>query len=107
SKEKLDRVIDRELLVQQAQQLGLDRDPEVARKVEEARRQVLAQAWLDRAAARDNRSSAAETAKFYDENPALFAQRRIYRFQELVVSVPADKVDPQLNLIRGELSGAK
>jgi len=102
SAETLDRVIDRELFVQQAAKAGLDRDPEVARKIEEARRQVLAQAWLDRAAGR-GRVPAAEVARFYAENPALFAQRRIYRFQELVVSTSADKLD----LVKAELAGAR
>src|SRR5438067_2033618 len=47
----LDKVIDRELLVQKALEAKLDRDPKVAQALDSARRQVLAQAWLDRAAA--------------------------------------------------------
>ncbi len=105
SRDKLEHVIERELLVQKALREGLDRDPEVARQLEEARREALAKAYLDRAGARAA-ASAAEVARFYDENPALFAQRRIYRYQELVVS-GADKRDPNLELVRGELSGAK
>lgn len=112
SKEKLDGVIDQELFVQQALQLGLDRDPAVARKIDEARRQVLAQAWLDQAASRgDAGGRSAEVARFYAENPALFAQRRIYRFQEIVVSSPSGNpganLDPSLDLVRAELSGAR
>src|SRR4051812_33005778 len=80
SREKLERVIDRELLVQKAIAAGLDRDPQVAAQVEEARREVLAQAYVDRAAARSGGTPAAEVARFYEENPALFAQRRVYRY---------------------------
>jgi EpsD family peptidyl-prolyl cis-trans isomerase len=107
SKEKLERVIDRELLVQKAMQAGLDRSPEVVQKIEEARRQVLAQAWLDLAATRGGRTAAAEVTRFYAENPALFAQRRVYRFQELTVAMPTDKRDPNLDLIKAELPGAR
>jgi EpsD family peptidyl-prolyl cis-trans isomerase len=103
SNQTLEKVIDRELLVQQALEARLDRDPQVTRQIDEARRQVLAQAYLDHAAARGARGSAGEVAKFYAENPALFAQRRIYRFQELLVPASQDKLD----LVKAELSGAK
>jgi EpsD family peptidyl-prolyl cis-trans isomerase len=107
SREKLERVIDRELLVQKAIEAGLDRDPQVAAQAEDARREVLAQAYVERAAARSGAASAAEVARFYDENPALFAQRRVYRYQEVVVTGAGDKVEPKLDLIRAELSGAR
>ena len=81
----LDKVIDRELLVQQALHDGLDRDPRVVEAVEEARRKVLAEAWLDRQAAQAPRKD--EVRSFYSENPALFAERRIYR---LTLSQPAE-----------------
>ncbi len=73
------------------------------RKIEEARRQVLAQAWVDHTAMRGGRTAAAEVTRFYAENPALFAQRRVYRFQELIVAAPADKLD----LVKAELAGAR
>ena len=89
----LEKVIDRELLVQKALAARLDRDPQVARELDAARRQVLAQAWLERAAASAVKSTPDEVSAFYAENPSLFAQRRIYRLRELAVGVPADRVD--------------
>jgi EpsD family peptidyl-prolyl cis-trans isomerase len=99
----LEQVIDRELLVQKALEAKLDRDPQVVQAVENARRQLLAQAWLDHAAARDAKAARDEIGEFYSQNPALFSQRRVYRFQEMLVSAPADKLD----LVKAELSGAK
>jgi EpsD family peptidyl-prolyl cis-trans isomerase len=99
----LDKVIDRELLVQQALEAKLDTDPEVAQAIDSARRQVLAQAYLERAAAAKAKSSPDEVSAFYAENPALFAQRRIYRLREVSVVASADKLD----LIRSELIGAR
>jgi EpsD family peptidyl-prolyl cis-trans isomerase len=84
----LEREIERELLVQQALEAGLERDPEVRAALERARREVLAQAWLDRRAAPE-RASREEVRAFYDQNPALFAERRIYRLRSLEVSAPA------------------
>jgi EpsD family peptidyl-prolyl cis-trans isomerase len=99
----LDKIIDRELLVQKALEAKLDADPEVAQALDNARRQLLAQAYLERAAAARAKSSAEEISAFYAENPALFAQRRIYRLREITVSAAADKLD----LIRSELAAAR
>jgi EpsD family peptidyl-prolyl cis-trans isomerase len=101
SAQALEKIIDRELLVQKALQAKLDRDPQVVQAIETSRRQLLAQAYLDRAAAAA-KSTPDEVSAFYSENPALFAQRRIYRLRELVVTASAD----QLELIRSEAATA-
>jgi EpsD family peptidyl-prolyl cis-trans isomerase len=89
----LEKVIDRELLVQQALEAGLDREPQVALAIEHARRQVLAQAWIERHAGAAAKATPDEVQRFYAENAALFAQRRVYRLQELAVSMPAEMVE--------------
>jgi EpsD family peptidyl-prolyl cis-trans isomerase len=102
SAQALEKIIDRELLVQKALQAKLDRDPQVVQALETSRRQLLAQAYLDRAAVAA-KSTPEEVSAFYAENPALFAQRRIYRVHELAVTASADQVD----LIRSEAAGAR
>lgn len=99
----LDKVIDRELLVQKALEAKLDRDPQVARALDESRRQLLAQAWLEHTAAQRAKPSTEEVRAFYEENPALFAQRRIYRIREIPVAGAADKIDLLVTQIRGEI----
>jgi EpsD family peptidyl-prolyl cis-trans isomerase len=89
----LERIIDRELLVQKALEAGLDRDPQVAQSIDQARRQILAQAFLERTAAGAVRSTPEEVRAFYVANPALFAERRIYRLRELAVSAPPEFLD--------------
>ena len=86
----LDRIIDRELLVQQAINAGLERDPAVKEQIDTARRQILAQAWLDKVAAGQT-VSRDEIRSFYAENPALFAERRVYRVRE-TRDVPAEQL---------------
>lgn len=88
----LERVIDRELLVQKALEAKLDADPQVVQALEDARRQVLAQAWLERVAAKV-KATPEEVSAFYSANPALFGQRRIYRLRELGVTIPADQIE--------------
>ena len=89
----VEKVIDRELLVQKALEAGLERDPLVKDSIDNARRQVLAQAYIDRAAGARAVPSREEVRAFYAENPGLFAERRIYRMRELVVSANAEMVD--------------
>ena len=89
----VEKVIDRELLVQKALEGGLERDPLVKDSIDNARRQVLAQAYLERTASGASRPSPEEVRAFYAENPALFAERRIYRMRELVVSANAELFD--------------
>ena len=89
----VEKVIDRELLVQKALEAGLERDAQVKDSIDNARRQVLAQAYLDRAASVATQPSKEEVRTFYAENPTLFAERRIYRMRELIVAAPAELLD--------------
>jgi len=92
SREALERIIDQELLAQEARKAGLERDPRVAEAIEAARRRVLAQAWLERAAAGSDREMREQVGRFYQENPALFGQRRVYRVLEVSAIAPPEMV---------------
>jgi len=103
SAQALEHVIDRELLVQKALEAGLERDPMVAQALESARRQILAQAWLERRAAGGATARPEDIRAFYNDNPALFGERRIYRLRELSVTASAELVD----VLRGDVLAAK
>jgi EpsD family peptidyl-prolyl cis-trans isomerase len=106
AQQALEKVIDRELLVQKALAAKLDRDPQVVQAIENARRQLLAQAYIERSvsvASAAAGSTRDEVRAFYAENPALFAERRIYRLRELTVSAPAEMID----VLRAEAAKAR
>jgi EpsD family peptidyl-prolyl cis-trans isomerase len=84
-KEVLERLIDQALAVQRAKDSKLDRDAEIMQRLEAARREVLARAYMERVAAQVPKPDANEIAKFFAENPALFAERRIWRLNEIVL----------------------
>jgi EpsD family peptidyl-prolyl cis-trans isomerase len=98
----LERAIDQELLVQAALEAKLDRDPRVVRLLDDARRQILAQAYVDGVVAEAGEPSKQDVRDFYERNPALFANRRIYRFQEVKLDAPAEK----LQLVKDQLGNA-
>src|SRR5688500_5683108 len=90
----LESVIDRELLVQKALEAGLEREPQVARAIEQARRELLAQAWIERnAASVPVKATAEEVRRCYAENAALFAQRRVYQLHELAAALPGEMLE--------------
>ena len=82
-KQALDTLIDEEILVQKAKKANLDRDPQILQRLDQARRQVLAQAYMQREVGQPAAPSAAEIRKFYDDNPGLFSQRRRYALVEV------------------------
>ena len=88
----LERLIDQELLAQEARKAKLDQDPRVVQAVQDATRRILGQAYLERIVASAREESGAQVKKFYRENPALFERRRIYRVLELAVVSPQDRL---------------
>jgi EpsD family peptidyl-prolyl cis-trans isomerase len=78
-------LINQQLLVQQAVERKLDRDPEVLGALEAARLNILAQAYVQRVIAPQAKPSETEIRKYYADNPALFAERKVYRLQELTI----------------------
>jgi len=89
----LESLIDQHLLVQKALEAKLDKDPQTALALENARKQVLAQAHMDKVLAAVPKPTREDVQAFYDKNPMLFAQRRIFRFQELGAMIPDEKFD--------------
>ena len=103
SQQILERLIDQELAVQKADELKLDRDPRIVQQLEAVRREVLARAYAEKVGEGAAKPAAEEIKKYYDENPALFGQRRIYSLQEIQIEVAAD----QLPALRTKLTEAK
>jgi EpsD family peptidyl-prolyl cis-trans isomerase len=86
AREVLDKLIDQDLLVQKAMDKKLDRDPNVMQALEAGRRQILAEAYLQKLVGSVAKPSGDDVKVYYDQHPELFAQRRIYRLQELTVA---------------------
>jgi EpsD family peptidyl-prolyl cis-trans isomerase len=93
SNQVLKSMVDQQLLVQKAVADKVDRDPQVVQSLEAARRQILAQALIQKLSANQVKPSDAEMADYYTKNPALFAERRIYRLQEINVQVTPANIE--------------
>lgn len=83
SRKALERLIDQQVLVNQAIEAKLDRDPNVLLKLDMARREILSQAYMEKQLAGLSKPTGDDIKKYYADNPELFAERRIFDLQEI------------------------
>lgn len=103
SRQLLERLIDQELAIQKASELKVDREPAVLQKIEAARRDIVARAYTEKVGAGATQPTAAEISAYFKSRPALFAERRVYSFQELLIEAKPDQVES----LRSQLKEAK
>jgi EpsD family peptidyl-prolyl cis-trans isomerase len=84
----LDSLVEQELAAQAAREQGIETDPAFVQGMEAARRELLARMYQDRLAAKVALPSSDDIDRYYDEHPALFAERKLYTLQEFMVDVP-------------------
>lgn len=86
----LSKIIDQELLVQEAIKLQLDRKPNILSQMELAKREVLIKAYLNRMLPSPDDVSEADIREYYNNNKDLFAERMRYKYLQIVVQAEAD-----------------
>jgi EpsD family peptidyl-prolyl cis-trans isomerase len=103
SKQILERLIDQELALQKASELKLDRDPRVMQQLEAAKREIVSRAYLEKAGEAASKPTPDDIAKYFEANPALFKDRRVYSLQEIAI----DAKPEQVGQLRTQLASAK
>lgn len=96
-------LVDQEVLVQKAVQDKLDRDPKVVGLLEAARKQVLAQAYMEKRLGAPTLPTPGEITAYYNQHPELFSERKLYQIQEVAIKAPASEHEA----IRAQLAAAK
>lgn len=81
----LERLIDQQLAADQATQLKLHTSPEVVARLESARLDVLARVYIEQLTTALPAPSREEVSKYYQNHPALFAERRVFNLEEIRV----------------------
>jgi EpsD family peptidyl-prolyl cis-trans isomerase len=103
SQEVVERLIDQQLALQQAEELKIDRDPQVLQAVDAARREILARAYLERMSSSIAKPTSQEIRQYYAARPLLFAQRRIYDLREVNIEATPE----QLQRLQPKLAAAR
>lgn len=84
-REILEKLIDQQLAIDKAIEKKIDRKPEVQMAIEAARREILSRAYLEQIASAQPKPTPEEAKKYIAEHPQLFAERRIFNIQEIVL----------------------
>lgn len=87
----LQALVDQRLVAQAAKKAGLDKEPAVEIAMAQAGRQVLAEAYAERNFKDVAKPSDTDITEYYNQHPELFAERRIYRIQELDLMVESSR----------------
>jgi EpsD family peptidyl-prolyl cis-trans isomerase len=87
----LDQLIQERLLVQNAREAKIDRDPQVMLAMDSAKRAVLADEWLRRTVPADAATSDQDIASYFHQHPELFSGRRAFTFRLAVVEMTAEQ----------------
>jgi len=88
----LEALIDQHLVSNAARDAKLDKTPEVALAMQQAQRQVLVEAYMERLFKDLPQPSAGEIQDYYNRHPELFAQRKLYRIQDLELHLAPGRV---------------
>ena len=88
----LEALIDQYLVSNAAKDVKLDKVPEVALAMQQAQRQVLVEAYMERLFKDLPPPSDGEIRDYYNRHPELFAQRKVYRVQELELQLAPERV---------------
>ena len=99
----LEALIDQHLVSHAAQDAKLDKVPEVALAMQQAQRQVLVEAYMERLFKDVPQPAEGEIQDYYTRHPELFAQRKLYRVQEFDLQLAPERsaeVEAQLKRSR-------
>jgi EpsD family peptidyl-prolyl cis-trans isomerase len=93
SREVLEKLIDQQLAIDQANEKKISRTPEVLAQIESSKRDILSRAYVQQLVAALPKPSGDESKKYYTDHPQLFAERRIFNLQELIVPMQVGLVE--------------
>lgn len=96
-------LVEQQLAINLAVKTKLDRSPAVVQAIEESRRDILARAAIEQITTNLPKITDDEALAYFNANPALFAQRRVFSLQEISLL----KSTQQLNVIRERAGNAK
>lgn len=86
TKQLLEAMIDRQLILAEAMRNKIDRTPDVMKAIERAKAQIIAQAYLQSVTSKTSRPSRAEIDDYFQKHPEYFTQRKQFDMKQLVLA---------------------
>ena len=84
TKQLLEKLIDRQLIIAEAMRNKIDRSPGVIQAIERAKAQIIAQAYLENITSKLAKPSMAEIDDYFQKHPEYFAQRKQFDMHQLI-----------------------
>lgn len=84
-KQLVQSLVDRQLLLNAAENAKLDRDPKIVQAIERAKAMIIAQAYMQKTIGMPQKPSKQEMQDYYQKNPVFFAQRKQFLLHQLAV----------------------
>jgi EpsD family peptidyl-prolyl cis-trans isomerase len=97
TKQLLESLVERQLVLNAAMQEHLDRDPQVVRAIERAKGLLIAQAYMQKKLGAATKPTAAEVTDYFNANPEFFAQRKQLEMRQLVIA--SDAITPAVKTV--------
>lgn len=86
TKQLLEAMIDRQLILAEAMRNKIDRTPDVIKAIERAKAQIIAQAYLQSITSKTPKPSKAEIDDYFQKHPEYFIQRKQFDLRQLVIA---------------------
>jgi peptidyl-prolyl cis-trans isomerase C len=86
TKQLLESLIDRQLIMAEAKRNKIERTPEVMQAIERAKAQIIAQAYLKSIVSKIAKPSVAEIDDYFQKHPEYFAQRKQFDMQQIAIA---------------------
>ncbi|MGD0959932.1 MAG: EpsD family peptidyl-prolyl cis-trans isomerase [Methylomonas sp.] len=102
-KKILNNLVDVSILYQQALAEKLDRDPDVMMAVEQNKRQVIVQNWMQKIAKNAAKPTANEIEAYYTDHPDLFSQHKTFKIKEILIN----KIEGKQTALNDALDSSK
>jgi len=93
----LQSLIDRQLLQSEALRNSIDRDPNVVSAIENAKAQILAQAYLQSRVAYAPAPSSDEISAYFSRHPEQFSKHKLFYLKEIVL--PSSQLSGELKAV--------
>jgi peptidyl-prolyl cis-trans isomerase C len=86
SKQLLEALIDRQLVLAEAMRNEIDRSSEVVQAIERAKAQIITQAYMRSIDSKIAKPSVSEISDYYQKHPEYFSERKQFDVQQLVMA---------------------
>jgi len=86
TKQLLESLIDRQLIIAEAKRNKIDRSPEVIQAIERGKAQIITQAYLKNIVTNISKPSKTEINDYFQKHPEYFTQRKQYDIQQLIIA---------------------